>query len=78
MPHVARDEGMAQRLENESFVPCTYTTLSFTELKELCQMPLTQELVNPDFIAKDGDTVSDCTSQAAVMFSMVSHSSPAT
>lgn len=52
--HVARDEGMAQRKRgNNSSVPRTYVALSFTELRELCQMFLTQEFVIPEFIATD-------------------------
>lgn len=56
--HVAKDEGMAQRIRgNNSSVPRTYVTPSFTESRELGQMFLTREFVIPEFIAMDDGMV---------------------
>lgn len=70
--HVAKDEGMAQRIRgNNSSVPRTYVTPSFTESRELCQMFLTREFVIPEFIAMDDGMVEGSKSQAALVFPSV-------
>lgn len=70
--HVAKDEGMAQRIRgNNSSVPRTYVTPSFTESRELGQMFLTREFVIPEFIAMDDGMVEGCKSQVALVFPSV-------